>query len=85
MGRQIIRQPDGKFAIFCSIVDSLVAKDLTRRQVVERMDARAHAENVRFVRQTTTALVEGGKPYFQFTMTWDEAVASTKAAGYWED
>ena len=78
MGQQIIRQPNGKFAVFSTIVDSLVGADLTRKQLVERLDARAHADNVRHVREVTQMIAKGKPAYFQFTMTWDEAVAATE-------
>jgi len=78
MGSQIIRQPDGRFAVFSTVVDSLVATDMTRRQLVEQMDARSHRDNVMHVRWVTDLLARGKKPFYQFTMTWEEAVAETE-------
>jgi hypothetical protein len=75
MGQQIIKQPDGKFAVFSSVVDAFVLYDCTADDIVEHF-AEAAAEQAR---QTARRLVEqvsaGEKAYYQFTMPWDEALA----------
>jgi len=35
MGRQIIKQPDGKFCIFSSIIDNVTDYDLTEDEIIE--------------------------------------------------
>ena len=35
MGRQIVKQPNGKFCIFSTYVDSVIAYDLTSEDVVD--------------------------------------------------
>lgn len=36
MGRQVIKQPDGLYAVFSTSIDRWVAWDLTREQYIER-------------------------------------------------
>jgi hypothetical protein len=44
MGRAVIRQPDGLYAVFSSGTDRWVAWDLTREQYIERRAAEAARE-----------------------------------------
>ena len=52
MGRQIIRQPDGRYAVFSTGTDCWIATDMTREQYVEwrvkraAQEARADAERL---------------------------------------
>lgn len=74
MGHQIIKQPDGKFAIFSSMVDSWILFDATPQQIVDYYCAKAYAAT----RDSTTKLLEliqeePHKAYYQFAMTFEEA------------
>lgn len=75
MGQQIIRQPDGRLAVFSSIVDAFVVVDATPEEILDwraetaAKDARRHTQ-----RQLDHVLAgEANRSYFQFTMTWEEA------------
>lgn len=72
MGRQIIKQPNGKYCIFSSVVDGVIWTQATRDQLVEAFvdDARKGIE--REVDCVVSALEVGGRPYYQFTMTYAE-------------
>lgn len=74
MSRQIIQQPNGRFAVFSTVTDTFVAADKTERQVV--MAARkAAADRVEMDTWELLRKVKGGlRPYAQFTLTWSEAV-----------
>lgn len=78
MPQQIIKQPDGKYAIFSTVVDGLVATDCTRQEILDMWDAEYRERTLAGINKVCDALDSGGKPYFQFTMTWDEAVAEDK-------
>lgn len=74
MGQQIIKQPNYKYAVFSSISDGFIICDATREQIVDLL-----VENERERIQASTERIfklldEGGKPYHQFTMTWEEAL-----------
>ncbi len=75
MGRQIIIQPDGKFAIWSSVVDDFVAIDLTMDQVTETFVEQAAHSASHDTRMVMSQLRNGEKPYHQFTMTYVEACA----------
>lgn len=55
MGRQIVKQPNGKFCIFSTYVDSVIAYDLTSEDVVD-IYVEAAAEEIK--RQTNQRLSE---------------------------
>ena len=75
MGRQIIMQPDGRFAIWSSVVDDFILRDATEKDVIIKyMD---HAldgleERVRIAISTVQA-GHAERSYSQFAMTWKEA------------
>ncbi|MBZ5660029.1 MAG: hypothetical protein LAO08_06440 [Acidobacteriia bacterium] len=75
MGRQIIQQPDGKFAVWSSNSDSFLMIDATKQEIVDEFAEEARRDAVEHVEQIFTKLANGIKPYYQFTLTWEEAIA----------
>lgn len=83
MGEQIVRQPDGKLAVFSSITDTIVVYDATGDELIERAMNRAAQDAARDTRRQIEA-VEAGTPqkvYFQFARTWDEVLAKDQEHG----
>jgi len=78
MGRQLIRQPDGLYAVFSSGTDQWVAWDLTREQYIERRVEEAAREAredaARLLDDTDAGLVYAG-------WTFAEANACSKDSG----
>lgn len=74
MSRQIIQQPNGKFAAFSSITDTFVVTDMTEDQMI--MAAREVAANwaETNLRELLDKVKSNSRPYAQFTLTWNEAV-----------
>lgn len=75
MGQQIIRQPDGRLAVFSTVVDAFIVTDATPEELLDWRAAEA-AEEARRVTQRQLDHVLAGEPersYFQFTKTWEEA------------
>lgn len=73
MGLQIIQQPDGRYAVWSSVVDDFVVIDASVDQVIEFYVSRAAEEERRYVRNVVKALAEGTRLYHPRTMTWGEA------------
>lgn len=83
MGYQIIRQPSSKFAIFSSITDTIIVWDATEDEIVEYFAEQA-AERAREDARRNIAHVAAGNPskaYYQFAMTWEEALAKDRKHG----
>lgn len=81
MGLQIIKQPNGKFGLFSSVSDGFTAYDCTPDELVEVfLDGERNLLEGR-VAEIVAVLNKGGKPYFQFTMNWDEAIAKHNKNG----
>lgn len=74
MGQQIIRQPDGRYAVWESIVEDFVLRDATVQQIITWRMTCATEDIERSVRETVAKLARGEKPYFQFTKTWEQAL-----------
>ena len=75
MGRQVIKQPDGRFALWSTIVDDFIVLDATPEELVDfavNEAAKKARENVEDILYHLMA----GHPeqiYGQSTMTWQEA------------
>jgi hypothetical protein len=75
MGTQIVRQPDGKFALWSSVVDDFTVVDCEDEQeIIDVMVEDARKEITKTVAGIVESLRTGGKPYKQFTKSFDECV-----------
>ena len=87
MGHQIIRQPDGKLAVYSSVVDAWILVDASPDELLDYYAERA-AKDARRSAQHTIDAVMAGEPnriYCQFTMTFDEANEQTCEGFLWRD
>lgn len=79
MGRQIIKQPNGRYAVFSSVVDHVVLYNCTVDDLIEEAVKQANEDIERHIRETVAELEAGGRPYHQFTMDWKEMVRTIKS------
>jgi hypothetical protein len=89
MGNQIIKQPDGHYAIFSTGTDTIIVYDATEEEIVEWCAEQA-AERARESARRTIADVASGEPrraYAQFAMTWQQALTKDREHGgeAWKD
>lgn len=83
MGHQILKQPDGRLAVFSSFTDTFVLMDATEGEVVDWFAEQA-AERERERTRAVLGHVLANNPqaaYFQFTLTWEEAVQTNQKHG----
>lgn len=75
MGQQIIRQPDGRLAVFSSITESFIVTDATSEEIIEwRAEEAAETARERTKVELKRVLDDTlGSPYHQFMLTWEEA------------
>lgn len=78
MGHQIIKQPNGTYAIWSSVVDSFIVTDCTQADLVEHFLERERDSIERHVTRVLDDLNAGKPPYAQFTLTFDEAVQTIR-------
>lgn len=74
MGRQIIQQPDGLFAVWSTNSDAIFLYDATEADILTYFLQRDVRDSIAATMQILDELRAGEKPYYQFTMTWEEAV-----------
>jgi hypothetical protein len=74
MGQQIIKQPNGKYAIFSSIVDLFIGANLTKEEVIDFFVEEEAKRITERINEILEQLERGEKPYLQFTQTLDEAL-----------
>jgi len=89
MGQQIIRQPDGKLAVFNSITDTIVYYDATAEEIIEWRAQQAAEDARRATREQLKDVIRGEpfRVYHQFTMTWQAALEKDRVHGgeAWRD
>lgn len=71
MGRQIIKQPNGKYCIFSSIEDNVTHYNMEEADIITLWANESKESIERIVKTTISALDVGAKPYYQFTLTYD--------------
>lgn len=83
MGYQIIQQPPDRLAIFSSYTDTVIVWDATEDEIVEWFAELAAASARRDARRLIGHVVAGNPraAYFQFAMTWEEALAKDRRRG----
>jgi hypothetical protein len=83
MGQQIIRQPDGKLAVFSSVTDTFIAIDATPEEIIEWRAEEAAEQARERTRRELDHVLSGDprKAYSQFAMTWDEAAEKNREHG----
>ena len=72
MGQQIIKQPNGKYCLFSSIVDNVTYYDMTKEEIIEVWTEKAKKDFEEKVNDIVNKLDKGEKPYFQFTLSYEE-------------
>lgn len=73
MGHQIVKQPDGRYAIFSTIVDDWIYYNATKEDLIEWAGDRARMRAQEEIEALLTKIgADDGKPYHQFTKTFEE-------------
>lgn len=79
MGNQIVKQPDGKFAVLNSNTETIVLWDATKDEVVdwfvqlELADLERRKQHIAEIVDHVNA-GNARQAYHQFVVTWDEAL-----------
>lgn len=82
MAHRIVRQPDGLFAVFSTVVGGLVVTDATRDELVEwyaREAAERARERARVELDRVLGDPAGRRPG---ALTWEEAARRDRARGF---
>ncbi len=63
MGHQIIRQPNGKYAIWSTVVDNFIVYDATVEEIIAEEQVEMHERIAKSVRDTSARLERGEQQY----------------------
>jgi len=61
-----------KYCLFSSVVDNVTYYDMTKEEIVEVWTEKAKKDFEEKVNDIISKLDEGDKPYFQFTLSYEE-------------
>lgn len=78
MSRQIIKQPNGKYCIFSSIVDNVISYDMTAEDIINEWVDEEREKIQLKVNDVISKLENHEKPYHQFTKNYDEMLECIK-------
>jgi hypothetical protein len=80
---QIIKQPDGKLAIFSSVVDQIIVWDATAEEIVDWFARDAAEQAAERTRWDLERLEQRGPGwvYRQFALSWERAVEKDREHG----
>ena len=74
MGKQIIKQPNGKYCLWSTVIDNFTHVDMTRDDIVSVFMEQEKSRYEDLVDKTIEYLDKGEAPYHQFTMTFDQCI-----------
>lgn len=76
MGRYIIKQPNGKYCVFNSVIDNVTDYDMTVDDIIEDWLKETRDEIVEKVKSIISKLESGVKPYYNNSeFTYNEMIA----------
>ena len=78
MGTQIVKQPNGKYALWSSVVDDFTLLDADASDIIDSLVDDFRTRTVANVNRVIAELERGGNPYLQFTKSFDECLAIIK-------
>lgn len=74
MSNRIVKQPNGKFAIWSTIVDDFTFVDMEPQDIIDEWAKKEVDRLSESVTRIVAELERGEKPYAQFTESFDECV-----------
>ncbi len=78
MSHQIIKQPNGKYCTFSSIVDHVIFYNATPEEIINGWVEKARKKVTEDVNRAVEMLKNNERPYLQFTMSFDEMIETIK-------
>lgn len=78
MGYQVIKQPNGLYAIFSSYTDTWCESNADRQEIFDWFAERAKEDSDRAIKRVLDAVdADPRNAYYQFAMTFEEANAKS--------
>lgn len=74
MGNQIIRQPDGNYSVWSTVVNDFILSDFPEKELIAYLSAKAYERERETVTKIINHLRDGRRPYGVFTMTWEDVL-----------
>lgn len=78
MAYQIIRQPNGKYCIFSTVVDNVTMYNLTEDEIIDEFVKEQKINISEQVKLIIKSINEGRKPYYQFTKDFNSMLEFIK-------
>lgn len=79
MPEQILKQPNGKYALWTSVVDDFIAYDCTRQEIIRLYARRAASRAREDIKYILESIDKGEKPYGEFTESWKQLLRTRRS------
>ena len=74
MANQIIKQPNGRYAVWSTIIDDFICMDVDRDELIEMFVEKERRNITERVDRKLGMIADGQPAYRQFTKTFDDCV-----------
>lgn len=74
MSRMIIKQPNGKYCVFSSVVDNVIYHNVSADDIIEIYTNEYKEEIKEKISETIKQLEDDKNPYHQFTKSYTEMI-----------
>ena len=72
MARQIIKQPNGKYCLFSSVIDNVIIYDATKEEIIDFLIEEQKDEITMNVNRQIEKLEKGSLPYSPFRLSYED-------------
>ena len=76
--QQIIKQSNGKYCLYSSIVGDVVLWDATPNDILDEWVNSYRKEMAQKIKKIIESLDDNGKPYYQFTISFEDVIEDLK-------
>ena len=76
--QQIIKQSNGKYCLYSSIAGDVVLWDATPNNILDEWVNSYRKEMAQKIKKIIESLDDNGKPYYQFTISFEDAIEDLK-------
>lgn len=78
MARQIIKQPNGKYCIYDSIINNITDYDMSIDDLIKNEVSIFEEEITEKIKNIVNKIENNERPYYQFTKTYEDALSTIK-------
>lgn len=72
MSHQIIKQPNGRYSIYSSIVERIICYQMTKKEIKKYYKKEAIRKEKERVNDLLNRIESGKSPYYKYALSWED-------------